>query len=210
MRKSTIIDLTHQTFGKLFVLEKDNIKTKSGNTKWICQCECGGRVSVIGSHLRSGHTKSCGCNKISDIARGFSATRLYRIWVNMHNRCYNEKHDSFQWYGKKGVTICNEWHNFIPFREWALSNGYNDKLSIDRISSAGNYEPKNCRWKTQKEQMNNVSSNHIIEHQGIKYTMAEFSDNHGLNYWTVNNRIRAGWSLKRIIETPERVGKNEL
>lgn len=203
-------NLVGRKFSKLTVIEKSAEKTKSGNVKWLCKCDCGNETTVVGSKLKNGHTKSCGCLKKSEQSQGYSATRLYRIWLNMHNRCYNKKHDAFKWYGKKGVSICKEWHDFLPFREWALANGYKETLSIDRINSSGNYEPSNCQWVTQKEQMNNVSSNKILEFQGVQYTQAQFAEKFNLKYHTVRNRVRMGWSLERIVSTPENGGKNEL
>lgn len=203
------IEMIGKVFGKLTVISEAE-KSKSGNVKWLCRCECGNETTVIGSKLRNGHTKSCGCLKKSERSQGYSATRLYRIWLNMHNRCYNKKHDAFKWYGKKGVSICKEWHDFLPFREWALANGYKETLSIDRMNSSGNYEPSNCQWVNQKEQMNNVSSNKILEFQGVQYTQAQFAEKFNLKYHTVVNRIRMGWSLERIVSTPENGGKNEL
>lgn len=206
LENKNIKDITGQKFGKLTVI-KTSGKSKSGNIKWLCKCECGNTTEVVGSKLRNGHTKSCGCLKFSEQARGYSATRLYRIWTNMHRRCYDSRHDKFKWYGNKGITICNEWHQFINFRTWALANGYSDDLSIDRIDSKGIYEPSNCRWQTQKQQMNNVSSNKILYFRGKKYTQSEFADNFNLSYHTVRNRIRSGWDLEKIVNTPvERKG----
>jgi len=203
------VEMIGKKFGMLTVVSEFD-KNKSGNVRWLCRCDCGKESIVVGSKLRNGHTKSCGCLKISPIAQGYSATRLYSIWTNMHRRCYNKNHDAYNWYGLKGIVVCEEWHEFIPFREWALSNGYKENLSIDRIDSTGNYEPSNCRWQNQKQQMNNVSSNHIIAYKGKKYTMAQFSNEFNLRYWTVNNRLRAGWDVEKIISTPENEACHEV
>lgn len=200
---NTLISLIGNHFGKLTVLCRSKENSKSGNAKWICQCDCGNQAIVIGSHLRSGHTTSCGCNKISEQAQGLSSTRLYRIWINMHNRCYNKKHDAFKWYGAQGIKVCNEWHSFLPFKEWAEKNGYDDTLSIDRIDGQNDYKPSNCRWQTQKEQMNNVSSNRILVFNNEELTQAKFAEKYKLKYHTVVNRLRLGWSLDKIVNTPE-------
>jgi hypothetical protein len=86
---------------------------------------------------------------------GMSDTRLYSIWTKMNRRCYEEKNNRYNIYGGRGITVCYEWHLFIPFMEWALSNGYKDNLTIDRINVNGNYEPKNCKFSTQGEQQRN-------------------------------------------------------
>lgn len=200
-------DIKNMRFGKLTVVDKTT-PSKSGNARWVCLCDCGNKTIVIGSHLRSGHTTSCGCNKLSDQACGFSDTRLYRIWVNMHKRCYDKNHDSYKWYGGRGIRVCNEWKTFLTFKAWAERSGYEDSLSIDREDGDGNYTPMNCRWQTQKEQMNNVSSNKIITFNGENLTQSEFADKYNLKYHTVTNRLRAGWSVERIVNTPEVGEKN--
>jgi hypothetical protein len=86
---------------------------------------------------------------------GFTGTRIYSIWAGMKNRCFNPRVKSYSDYGKKGVTVCNDWLEFEPFCHWALNNGYRSNLTIDRINPFGNYEPTNCRWATRLEQRHN-------------------------------------------------------
>lgn len=203
-----LIDLTGKQFSKLRVVDRNEINSKSGNARWNCKCECGNSVVVIGSHLRSGHTSSCGCIQ-SEKAYGLSKTRIYTIWKGMHNRCYKKEHDAYKWYGQKGIKVCDEWHDLMSFFRWANANGYKDDLSIDRIDSNDDYKPSNCRWKSQKEQMNNVSSNKIITYRNKEYTQSEFADTFNLKYHTVRNRIRLGWGLEEIINTPEVGNLNE-
>lgn len=204
MGKCTLIDLTNQKFGKLVVLEKDQIKTKSGNAKWICQCECGNEVSVIGSHLRSGHTSSCGCNRISNIAQGHAKERIYRTWKKMHIRCSDPNSDRYKWYGGKGIEVCNQWSSFIEFRSWAYASGYDDTLTIDRINSEKNYSPDNCRWVDMKVQANNRTSNKIVYFEGKEYTVTELAEEKGMLPSTIFNRLKLGWTINRTINTPER------
>lgn len=74
----------------------------------------------------------------------------------MHNRCYYEGYHAYKHYGGRGVVICEEWKkDFKAFADWALSNGYADNLSIDRIDPNGNYSPNNCRWVTMEIQNKN-------------------------------------------------------
>lgn len=129
-------------------------------------------------------------------------TRLFNIWCCMRQRCNNPNHPRYSQYGGKGVAICVEWRNFKNFRLWALSHGYSESLTIDRIDNNGSYEPSNCRWATRKEQENNMTRNHIITHDGISRTISEWADALGFKYTTMKLRVHRGWSMEKIISTP--------
>lgn len=84
-----------------------------------------------------------------------STGRLYGVWCNMKQRCLNPKNKYYSTYGERGITVCGEWMWFIPFRDWALSHGYNDQLEIERKDSDKGYNPDNCIWVDEFHQQAN-------------------------------------------------------
>jgi hypothetical protein len=120
----------------------------------------------------------------------------------MKLRCHTTTNKDYERYGGRGITVCEEWKNFSTFYEWAMANGYQDNLTIDRIDNDGNYEPSNCRWTTQKEQQNNRRNNHLITHNGETHTIAEWSRNKGFGKWVIGSRLRGGWDVGAAIDTP--------
>jgi len=162
---------TGQTFNRLTAIGKDG-RDRDGKQLWRCLCICGNETLATAHQLKSGHKKSCGCWRVENGAivstkhggarRSTGITRLYRIWSGMLNRCRNPNNQAFSHYGGRGISVCNVWHSFPAFRDWAEANGYRDDLSIDRINNDGNYEPSNCRWATQKEQGRNQPQNRAV------------------------------------------------
>lgn len=129
-------------------------------------------------------------------------SRLYRIWLNMKHRCGYEKHGSYCDYGGRGIKVCDEWINNYPrFKKWALNNGYEDGLSIDRVDNDGNYEPGNCRWATLREQANNTRKNVFVEYKGEIHTLAEWAEIKDIPYHTIITRHRRGWDIEKMLST---------
>ena len=134
---------------------------------------------------------------------GRKGTRLYRIYNNMLNRCYNANSPQFKNYGGRGITVCREWLcDFKIFSEWALSNGYRDDLTIDRIDVNGNYEPSNCRWITNHEQSYNKRNNHYVTLCGKTMTLTEWCNVYHINVKTVRDRLRRGWDIEKALVIP--------
>ena len=212
------IDLTGNTYGRLTVIKYSGYSlTPKGvkRPKWECRCSCGNTIIVCGNDLKSGHTVSCGCYKKEQtskatITHGQSKTRLYCIWVHMIQRCENPNTERYPHYGGRGITVCEEWHTFESFRDWALSNGYNEKLSIDRKDLNKGYEPLNCKWSTDKEQANNTSRSHFVEYNGEIHTISEWSEITGITRRTLNKRINSGWDVERALTEMPKIGKNQF
>jgi len=171
-------DLTGQKFNRLTVIECVG-KNKHGQKMWLCRCECGVERVFGGSSVSSGNSKSCGClqrEAISKIAKthGLSGHPLYRIYYSMVQRCTNKKNKSFLEYGKRGISVCEEWLDvnvgFTSFYEWCLNNGYKEGLQIDRRSNDGNYEPSNCRFVTNRDNCLNqrpLNKNNKSGYEGV-------------------------------------------
>lgn len=111
----------------------------------------------------------------------------------MKARCENPKNPKYRIYGKRGIKVCEEWHDFETFYDWAVENGYERGLTIDRINVNGDYEPDNCRWATIREQNNNKRNTIFILAYGQMRTISEWSDITGIEYITIYNRIRHGY-----------------
>lgn len=142
------------------------------------------------------------------VKHGKKNTRLYRIWLQMKNRCFNIRTNRYKDYGGRGITICDEWKNdFTKFYDWSILNGYQKNLTIDRINNDGNYEPSNCRWVTVKIQNRNSRSNHLITFDNETHTLIEWCEIKGLTKAALQNRLRYGWSIEKSLTTPVRKHK---
>lgn len=160
-------DISGQKFGRLIAVERVGIDKKL-NALWRCKCECGGEAIRSVSELRRRGNHSCGClgkehlkeMANDNIIHGMTGTRLYGCYKSMMSRCYREKDVHYNAYGKRGIIVCDEWKNSAKaFIDWALSNGYADDLTLERVNVNGNYEPSNCTWIPMKDQYKNKQSN---------------------------------------------------
>ena len=206
------LQLLGRKFSRLTVVEER--PSKNNLSMWLCVCDCGNTVIVAGKSLVSANTKSCGClkrdttserNKRQKPTHHETFTRLYKIWHSMKCRCRQKR---FKNYCGKGISVCKEWDtSYKEFRNWSLSNGYRDGLSIDRIDNSGNYCPSNCRWVTEKEQARNKTTNRII----LGKPLVEWSEITGLSRSAIAHRIdELGWDEERAVNTPcRRFRKNK-
>ena len=205
------MNLIGQKFDRLLVIGKAaKYISPSGHkqNQWLCKCECGKEVAVTTAHLKSGHTKSCGCiqrekARINGLKKkhGLTKTRIHRIWTQMKTRCFNTNDEHYKDYGGRGITVCEEWMNsLLAFYDWAMSNGYKEGLTIDRIDVNGNYEPSNCRWATMKEQSKNKRNTVFVTLDGITKTLLEWSEITGIKYQTLFSRYKAGKTPAEILK----------
>lgn len=200
-------DMIGKSFGKLTVVSCVG-KNKHRQLMYECLCECGNKSVVVGNDLRSGHTTNCGCVRKQKLVErnykhGGRYTRLYSIWRSMLNRCNNPKNINYKYYGGKGITVCDEWvRDFSVFQEWALSNGYVEGLTIDRINNNESYCPSNCHFITMFDQSRNKSTTHNITINGVQHCLTDWANIMGISEGTICTRIRRGWSEEVAVTTP--------
>lgn len=206
-----IEDLTGQKFGNLTVVERVGTD-KIVNAFWVCKCDCGNITQpIITPALKNGFIKNCGhCveKRVKKHTAKLSTEhpRIYNVWHAMKVRCYNPNSKKYKCYGGRGIKVCNEWLNsFEAFYKWAMSNGYAENLTIDRIDNDGNYEPSNCRWITNKEQQNNRSNNKIISYNGKTLNISQWAELKKIPASVLYCRIyKYGWDFEKALNTPLR------
>ncbi len=211
-------DISGKRFGRLIALKLSE-KRSGRKTFWECVCDCGNTKLVRTDSLKCGAAQSCGCLKKEQdkinlpngqgrIKHGLSKERLYHIWIGMISRCENDLDSRYQSYGGRGIKVCDEWKDVETFNSWANSNGYQDKLTIDRIDVNGNYEPSNCRWATLKEQANNKRNSIFVEFKGNIQTLKEWSEEFNIPYGTLKTRISFGIEPPNLFETDNFIRKD--
>lgn len=186
-------DYIGKKFGLLTILEEVE-KSKTNQRRMFVQCSCveANKKIVQLSHLKDGHTTSCGCvRRRKPITHGFGHHILYSTWYNMQQRCKNPKAKQYCDYGGRGITVCERWNvigNFIA----DMSPTYIKGLTLDRIENNKGYSPENCKWSTHHEQKRNMRKNINITIEGRTQCLTDWCLEFGLNYAMVNMRIRTG------------------
>lgn len=157
--RKPVSNLLGYSFNRLTVVEYLGLG-KHNKHYWKCTCSCGGEITLPSSRVTGNSAPvSCGCfrketlltNRANPTTHGLSKLKLYAIFHSMHQRCINPKSQRWIYYGGKGIKVCAEWFDIQAFYGWAMSNGYREGLSIDRVDSDGDYNPSNCRWITVAE-----------------------------------------------------------
>lgn len=185
--------LTGQRFGLLTVLGPAPDRARY----WRCRCDCGSPERRVNQYLLiRNETVSCGCisrlrlweMNQNRVKHGMRNTPVYRTWNKMRNRCNNANDDKYHLYGGRGIKMCDRWDDFLAFYEDMGDRPLG--MSLDRIDNDGNYEPRNCRWITQKQQCNNRRGNRLGWHDGKLLTASEIADLTGEPYHKVGRRLR--------------------
>lgn len=193
-------DMTGYKVGMCEVLERAD-SDKNGKAQWLVKCECGNQFVTRGNSIRVGHVKSCGCTRDvwakkmgqNNKTHGDTKSRLYKTWKGMRDRCNKEYHKSYPQYGGRGITVFKGWdESFENFKEWALTNGYTDELTIDRKSNDEGYHPDNCRWVDLKTQGRNRRNNVRDFYKGEYRTLSEIAEIIGESRSFVRYRYKNG------------------
>lgn len=172
-------------FGRLVVLREEGKRAD-------VICDCGKKRNVQVQHLIYGRTRSCGCLRAEMLSErrlkhGLTETREYAIWSKMKHRCYNPNSTGFEYWGGRGIKVCDEWID--SFECFLRDMGKcPPKMSIERKDNDGNYEPSNCCWATRTQQTNNQRRNIHITHNGKTQTVAQWAKELGIKYHTLYAR----------------------
>ena len=203
-------DLIGQRFGRLVVINEIK-ERKKHKIMWLCQCDCGSTLEVLGECLRTGRTQSCGCWQKETTSERFRKydpcyRRIRNIFKKMKRRCYAPDCSDYYLYGARGITICDEWldseYGVQKFIEWSLNNGYQDSLSIDRIDNNKGYSPDNCRWTDAKNQARNRRNARTLTYNGETLCLAEWEERTGISQMTIRRRIESGWPADKALSEP--------
>lgn len=206
MRKTNVPPGTR--FGRLVVVG-EGPRTRNENRRTLqCRCDCGNTSNVIIRDLikKRKPTMSCGCLARESarallVTHGLSKHPLYEIWHGVVKRCTDSSSGNYSYYGGRGITVCQEWHDVENFHAWAIENGWEPGLEIDRIDDNGQYCPSNCRFVTRSENMRNTRANHNLTLNGITRCIIEWSEITGIKYRTILSRKRYGWSDEKTLTT---------
>ena len=190
-----IIKHIGEKYGSYTIIEKTNQKANDGHSIYIGKCECGATKSSTLSNFKFQSAKQCPhfryYGEIAIPSVIFNSKRLAHIFYGMLRRCYDTENKDYKYYGARGISVCQEWReNPNLFEEWAMNNGYEPNLTIDRICENNNYEPENCRWTTLSNNSRFKSNTNYIT---AKVTLsgkqwAELIPDVGINY--INQMLR--------------------
>ena len=208
------LDITGKVFGRLTVINLSEKRT-CNKRHWNCACVCGGVVVVAQANLNRGATKSCGCfhkdraiqaNKthgMTGLGGSKQDKKLFGVWMSMRWRCNSPKDEHYKNYGGRGIKVCPEWGDFAASYTWALANGYENGLQIDRSNNDKGYSPENCRWVSSSTNCRNTRQNRVFTVLGVTKCLTELAEDYGQPARRVFHRLRLGWTIEDALFTPK-------
>ena len=208
-------------FNKLIIVKLVSFKRNSPGAKtnrilkgFIAKCDCGNYIgpNMLRS-LLNGDSMSCGCHQrelhskqlsIKNFKHGDSIrenkSKLYITWCAMYDRITNKNRIDSKWYSDKNLEFFEDWKDYKIFKEWAINNGYEEGLSIDRIDNGIGYIPSNCHWIELKDQNKNKTNNRLITLNGETKILEDWCKFYNLNSKNVSSRLSRGWSIEKALE----------
>lgn len=209
-------NLTGRRYGRLVVLDRapnyeSGCLARRSHVAWRCKCDCGAEVVVRTYGLTSGLTQSCKCRQRDTVRRrntthGYASRKdqppEYGVWALMKSRCLNQKNKSFAYYGGRGITVCDRWLDFEPFYA-DMGPRPSPEHSIERVDNSLGYEPDNCVWATDFEQMNNTRRNVYLEAFGKRQSVAQWARELGMSDRVLHARlVRHNWTVEKALTVP--------
>lgn len=192
-------------YGKLILISPHKLPT--GRRGYLFLCDCG--KLVLKSHMilirKTGGVEGCGCSKGAGYKHGLTGKRIYKLWKKMRARCQSTTCHDYKDYGARGIKVCSEWENPVVFYNWAMSNGYEDHLSIERVDVNGNYCPENCCWIPMSEQSKNRRISIFHEINGVRGSIPFWAEKLGIKESTLRARLTIlGWPIEKALSKPTR------
>jgi hypothetical protein len=209
-----VINLQDQKINRWLVVSRGP-NTTNGQAQWNCKCDCGNEKLLKAIVLNKRKSQSCGCLKLEQLIKrstkhGYSPSKnrsdTYTIWAKIIQRCTNINDKAYPNYGERGITICDEWLNFVNFLQ-DMGERPSKQHSIDRIDNSKGYNKENCRWATSKEQGRNKRNNILLTFQNETLTVSEWCEKLNLPEKHIRARLKLGWSHEDTLSIP--IGTNQ-
>ena len=181
------------------------VEMKNLRQHWLFKCDCGKETTLRAESVKNGQTKSCGCLQkecreafaLKNTFHGMRYTKTYSSWVSMKVRCSDKNSSNWESYGGRGITVCSEW---MLFKNFFADMGDRPKdKTLDRINNNGNYNKRNCRWATKKQQDNNKRTNHLLMYNGKTQNITEWAEELNMKRYLIYNRLIMGWSIEKAL-----------
>ena len=200
-----LVNISGERFGLLTAVRK--LESKGRQTVWLCLCDCGKHKNVETRNLRGGFVKSCGCasnqmrsQNSTTATHRLSGDPIYKTWSMMKSRCSNPKYTHYEYYGGRGIKVCERWQSFENF--YADMHPRPIGATLDRKDTNGDYTPDNCRWATREEQVNNRRNNVQLTFHGETMSLVDWANTFGVRRQKMYLRMyRTGvWDIAEVFE----------